>query len=162
MNLFELVLKQMRQRALSSWLTLLSVVLGVSLATAVLILYRGGGSLFGQTEYGYDILIGPPKGSPLQLVMNTVYQIDVSPGVVPYQVYEDMLTKYRRNVKIAVPYAVGDSYKNHRIVGTLPKLFGFDDEGKPIDADKVLEYKIGKRYEFAQGKVFASNRFEAV
>ena len=83
MNLFELVFKQMRQRALSTWLTLLSVLLGVGLATAVIILYRGGGALFGQTEYGYDIILGPPKGSPLQLVMNTVYMIDQSPGVLP-------------------------------------------------------------------------------
>ena len=32
MNIFQLVLKQMRQRALSTWLTLLSVTLGVGLA----------------------------------------------------------------------------------------------------------------------------------
>ena len=42
MNLFQLILKQMRQRALSTWLTLLSVLLGVGLATAVLLVYRGG------------------------------------------------------------------------------------------------------------------------
>ena len=40
MNLFQLVFKQMRQRALSTWLTLLSVVIGVALAIAVLILQR--------------------------------------------------------------------------------------------------------------------------
>ena len=32
MNLLQLVLKQMRQRALGTWLTLLSVLLGVALA----------------------------------------------------------------------------------------------------------------------------------
>ena len=31
MNLFQLTFKQMRQRALSTWLTLLSVLLGVAL-----------------------------------------------------------------------------------------------------------------------------------
>ncbi len=47
MNLFQLVLKQMRQRSLSTWLTLLSVLLGVALAVAIMILRReaGGGSL---------------------------------------------------------------------------------------------------------------------
>lgn len=161
MNLFQLILKQMRQRALSTWLTLLSVLLGVGLATAVLLIYRGGGEIFGQTSYGYDILIGPPKGSPLQVVMNTVYQIDESPGVIPYAVYEDIL-KDRADVKIAVPYAVGDSYKNHRIVGTLPKLFGVGDDGQPLPPDRVLEYKFGKRYKVAQGRVFAPDKFEAV
>jgi putative ABC transport system permease protein len=151
----------MRQRALSTWLTLLSVLLGVGLATAVMILYRGGGALFGQTEFGYDVLVGPPKGSALQLVMNTIYQIDESSGVVPYAVYEDLL-KNRANVKIAVPYAVGDTYKNHRIIGTATKLFGVDDEGNPLPPERVLEYKTGRRYSVRQGHVFHPLKFEAV
>src|SRR5205085_1314444 len=115
MNLFQLVTKQMRQRSLSTWLTLLSVLLGVALAVAIMILRREGQSLFAQTDYGYDILIGPPKGSPLQLTLNTVYHIDVSPGVIPYELYEDMARKtpppkgrpdYRRYVKLAIPFMV--------------------------------------------------------
>src|SRR6476620_9778066 len=90
MNLLQLVIKQMRQRALSTWLTLLSVLLGVSLAVAIMILRREGQNLFAQTDFGYDVLVGPPKGSPLQLTLNTVYHMDVSPGVVPYAVFADM------------------------------------------------------------------------
>src|SRR4028119_2100452 len=105
MDLFQLILKQMRQRALGTWLTLLSVLLGVALATAVMLVRRESGQLvgqtrdgyegiavglgaavaaavmlgrreseqlFGQTEYGYDVIVGP-KGSKLQLVLNSVY-----------------------------------------------------------------------------------------
>src|SRR5438094_8582839 len=138
MNIFQLVLKQMRQRSLSTALTLLSVLLGVSLAVSIMILRREGKNLFGQTDYGYDILIGPPKGSPLQLTLNTVYHMDVSPGVIPYSIYEDMARKtppppgrpdYRRYVRIVVPFMVGDSYMGRRIVGTSPEMFGFDDIG---------------------------------
>src|SRR5213083_497359 len=93
MNLFQLVTKQMRQRALSTWLTLLSVLLGVSLAVAIMILRREGQNLFAQKDFGYDIIVGPPKGSPLQLTLNTIYHIDVSPGVIPYSIYEDMARK---------------------------------------------------------------------
>src|SRR6202020_958457 len=93
MNLFQLVSKQMRQRALSTWLTLLSIMLGVALAVAIMILRREGANLFGQTDFGYDVLIGPPKGSPLQLTLNTAYHMDVSPGVIPYQIYKDMARK---------------------------------------------------------------------
>jgi putative ABC transport system permease protein len=161
MNLFQLVFKQMRQRSLSTWLTLLSVLLGVALAVSVMIIYRQGGDLFVQKNYGYEIIIGAPKGSPLQLVLNTVYQIDVSPGNVPYSVYEDVI-KNRPLVKIAVPYAVGDSYMGYRIIGTLPKLFGVDDQGNRLEPEKVLEYQQGKRYELAAGKVFHPEKFEAV
>jgi putative ABC transport system permease protein len=88
MGTFELILKQMRQRALGTWLTLLSVLLGVALAISILLLRDAGAALFGQTAYGYDVLVGIGKGSATQLVMNTVYHIDKSPGNVPYWVYE--------------------------------------------------------------------------
>src|SRR5262249_18572761 len=106
MNLLQLVLKQMRQRALSTWLTMLSIVLGVGLGSAVMILQRGAGKLFGQTDYGYDVLVGA-KGSPLQLTLNTVYQLDKSPGNIPYSLYEQMMRerKYQSMIKIAVPTA---------------------------------------------------------
>ena len=161
MGLFQLVLKQMRQRALGTWLTTVSILLSVALWTAVYITYRESGKVFGQTEYGYDVIVGP-KGSKLQLVLNTVYHLDVSPGNVPYSVYEGLANPGNRFVRSAVPYGVGDTYKGHRIVGTLPKLFGVDDEGKPLAADRTFEYRPGQRYEMAQGRAFHPEKFEAV
>jgi putative ABC transport system permease protein len=162
MNPFQLVLKNMRQRALSTWLTLLSVMLGVALATEIMILRSQAGALFGQTDYGYEVIIGK-AGSGTQLVLNTVYHLDKSPGNIPYSLYEDMIRKYRSDVRIAVPYVVGDTYKGkYRIVGTAPKLFGVGDDGEALPADHVLEYRPGHHYELADGHVFASEKFEAV
>lgn len=163
MSFFQLVLKQMRQRALSTWLTMLSVLLGVALGSAIMILQRGAGKLFGQTDYGYDVIVGP-KGSDLQLTVNTVYQLDKSPGNIPYSLYEQLLSdrRYRSDVRLAVPTAVGDSYKGQRIVATLPKLFGYDDQGNKLPGEKVMEYRPGKRYEIGPGNIFSPNRFEAV
>jgi putative ABC transport system permease protein len=134
MGTLQLIIKQMRQRALGSWLTLLSVLLGVALAISILLLRDAGQALFGQTEYGYDVMVGVGKGSPTQLVMNTVYHIDKSPGNMPYWVYEQLNAKERppkgskefdihHRVKLAVPTAVGDVYKGRPIIGTLPKMF---------------------------------------
>jgi putative ABC transport system permease protein len=165
MNLFQLVLKQMRQRALGTWLTLMSVMLGVALAVAIMILRRESGSLFGQKEYGYDVIIGK-KGSATQLVMNTVYHLDVSPGNIPYSLYEDMKTKpqYRQYAKLAVPYMVGDSYQGrYPIVGTSPSMFGFDDDGNKLPPEKVLEFRPDQRYEITDGgRDFLPHKFEAV
>ena len=163
MNLMQLVLKQMRQRALGTWLTLLSVVLGVGLGVSILILRREARQLFGQSEYGYDVLVGN-KRSPLQLVLNTVYQIDRSPGNIPYSLYDTMMQnpQYRRMIKIAVPFAVGDSYQNHRIVATLPKMFGIDEKGDPLPAEKCMEYRPARRYELSEGRVFHPEKFEAL
>jgi putative ABC transport system permease protein len=163
MNFLQIVLKQMRQRALSTGLTILSVLLGVALVVGIMILRRGADNLFGQTDYGYDVLVGA-KGSPLQLVLNAIYHIDRSPGNIPYSLYDDFLhsPQYRSAVRIAVPYVVGDSYKGLRIVGTLPKLFGLDEQGQPLPPEKVLEYRPGQRYAMAQGRVFAEDKFEAI
>ncbi len=160
MNLFQLVFKQMRQRALGTWLTLLSVVLGVALAVAVLLIRNGGAALFGQTDYGYDLIVG--KGSPIQLVLNTVYHIDQSPGNVPYSLYEQ-LNKDRRQVKQAIPIAVGDTYKNRRIIGTVPQMFGFTPGGNPVEkVEDAFNYRPGKRFAFAEGTVFHPRKFEAI
>jgi putative ABC transport system permease protein len=164
MNLFSLVIKQMRQRALGTWLTLLSVMLGVALAISIMILYREAGTLFGQSDYGYDVILGK-KGSSTQLVMNSVYMLDRSPGNLPYSLYEDMIRnpQYHSLVRIAVPYVVGDSYQGkYRIVGTTPSLFGFDDDGKPLPPEKVLEYRPDHRYQIAAGHDFGPEKFEAI
>lgn len=168
MNLFQLILKQIRQRSLSTALTIFSIALGVGLAIAILILQRESGSLFGQTDYGYEVLAGV-KGSGLQLTVNTVYRIDRSPGNIKYEVYEKLLKDrlYRQDVRVAVPQCVGDSYKGRPIVGTTPQFFGYDDAGQRVEVkegepSKRFEYRPGRSFEFAQGTVFREDRFEAV
>ncbi len=192
MNLFQLVLKQMRQRALSTWLTLLSVMLGVALAIAILVLQRESEAMFAQSDFGYDVVIGA-KGSPLQLVLNSVYHIDQSPGSIPYSLYTNWFGpegELARYASVAVPIAVGDNYEGYRIVGTPPQMFGFDDEGQPLEgydarghrlpgyqnpkldspqrdpdrptAAPVLEYRQGRKFTLAEGRMYHGQKFEAV
>jgi putative ABC transport system permease protein len=161
MNFFQLVFKQMRQRSLSTWLTLLSVMLGVGLAIAIMILRREGEKLFGQSDYGYDLVIGA-KGSKLQLVLNTVYHLDVSPGNIPYAMYTELSRAGHPLVRSALPFAVGDMFQGYRIVATSPQVFPIDYEGKPIDANHVFEYRLGQVYAFAEGRPFHPRKFEAV
>ena len=61
-----------------------------------------------------------------------------------------------------MPFAVGDSYKGLPIVGTLPKFFGVDDQGKPLPADEVMAYRPDETYQFAEGRPFRDSTFEAV
>jgi putative ABC transport system permease protein len=106
-------------------------------------------------------------------VLNTIYHLDVSPGNIPYSLYEDLSTgrqlsedgkknPFRGMVAWAVPYAVGDSYQGRRIVATSPQLFGVDDQGHALPADRVPEYRKGRSYRFAAGRAFSPDRFEAV
>jgi putative ABC transport system permease protein len=163
MNLFQLIFKQMRQRSLSTWLTLLSVLLGVGLASSIMLLSREGRSIFVQSEYGFDVVIGA-KGSRLQLILNSVYHMDQSPGNIPYSVYEDLVTRdpFRRQVRWAVPFAVGDSYRGHRVVATLPAILGLDEQGNELPLERSFQIRPGQRMQLAEGRVFHPQKFEAV
>ncbi len=70
---------------------------------------------------------------------------------------------YYKYVKIAVPTVVGDTLNGqYRIVGTLPKLFGYDDRGNPLPPDEVMDYRPDQKLEIAEGRVFAGSKFEAI
>jgi putative ABC transport system permease protein len=163
-NLFRLIAKQMRQRALSTWLTLFSVTLGVALAIALIVFGREGGKLFGQTEYGYDLIVGA-KGSKLQLVLNAVYNLDQPPGTVTWDVYQSLRDprQHGRFVRWAVPVAATDSYESFPVVATLPSLLGYDEEGdQPLPEGQRFEYRAGRELLLAQGRPFHGQKFEAV
>lgn len=182
MNTFQIILKNMRQRALSTTLTILSVLLGVAIAIGILILQREGDAMFGQTDFGYELILGPATGSPMTTTLNSVYHLDQSAGVLPYSVYEDLVRKrdeptppgrsnYLQYVKSAVPIVVGDSVNGRRVVGTTPQMFGVNDDGSPIApgtdndgnaVDNRFQYRKGRAYELAEGRVFGARKFEAV
>ncbi len=160
MNIFQLTLKQMRQRALSTWLTFLSVTLGVALAIAILLLYREGDRLFAQADFGYDIIVGSKTGGRLNIVLNAVYQMGTPGAMINYGVYEEL--QKNRAVQWAVPWAVGDNYLGHRVIGTSAAILGLDDQLKPLPSMKAFEYRAGRRFELAQGECFHPMKFQAV
>lgn len=160
MNLLQLTFKQMRQRALATWLTFLSVTLGVALAIAILLLYREGDKLFTQTEFGFDVVVGAKTGGNLNNVLNAVYQMGGAPVTIGYDVYQDLLAD--DSVRWAVPWAVGDNYEGFRVIGTSPAILGLDETGQPLPSDKTFEYRIGRAFQLAAGRPFHPRKFEAV
>ena len=139
MNLMKIVMKNMRQRALATWLTGTSVALGVALAIAIILIKQGVQQRFEQGTVGYEMVVGA-KGSPLQLVLNTVYNLDISPGNISWKLFEQLRADPR--VKLAVPFSVGDNFHGFRIVGTTDAFF------------KDFEFEPGHKPELAAGRVF--------
>lgn len=121
MNTFSLILKNMRQRALSSVLTILSVALGVALAIAVIIVHREGDKLFVQSDFGYNLIVGP-KGDELRLVLNTSYGLGAAQSSIAWSVYEDLFRNQRQFVRSAIPFLVGDTWQNKRIIATSNRI----------------------------------------
>ena len=84
MSLWAIAIKSVRQRALASALTSLSVALGVMLMIVVLVANGMVERMFVQTATGYDLIVGP-KGSQLELVLTSIYRIGVAgePAALP-------------------------------------------------------------------------------
>lgn len=146
MSIFKIVWKNIKQRSLASVLTMFSIMLGIALVVSILILKQESHDAFSQTATGYEIIVGP-KGSSLQLTLNTIYQIGVPIQNMPYDTYTKL--KDDKRVKLAIPYVLGDNFKNHRLIGTTPEVFS------------DFTYQKGKKYSFREGKPFTKD-FEAV
>jgi putative ABC transport system permease protein len=115
MTALRLVLAQLRRRPLQTALGVVLLALGIATLVFVVLVQS---QLTRQLEHdarNVDLVVGA-KGSPLQLVLSAVYQVDVPTGNVPLATLE--LLRGNRLVKQAVPLAMGDSYRGFRIVGT--------------------------------------------
>ncbi|MEM9084573.1 MAG: FtsX-like permease family protein [Pseudomonadota bacterium] len=113
--MISLALAYLRDRPLT---TLLNVVLlAISVAMLVLLLQLGAqaNDRFERDAKGIDLVVGA-KGSPLQLILSSVFHVDQPTGNVPFS----SLGLLRRDpaVSRAVPLALGDNFRGYRIVGT--------------------------------------------
>lgn len=146
MNTLTIARYNMRQRALSTGLTMFLVAVGVALVSAIWIINREVQHGFGRGVAGRFHLVVGPKGSPLQLVLNAVFHMDKPVGNLSYAVFES-LQKDRR-VKLAIPMALGDNFQGFHIVGTTSEFIS------------RFEYQQGRTFGI-RGRAFKDD-FEAV
>ena len=148
MTLPLIVFKSLRQHALSTIVTALSIALAGGLLMSVWTVKEQSQATFTGVNEGFDAVLGA-RGSKLQLVLNAIFHLEASPGNLAWQDYLDI--KKDPNVELAIPIAVGDNYLGYRLVGTLPELF------------EKAEYAPGKHYEVEPGgNFFDVERREAV
>ena len=133
-------------RWLVTLLTLIGIAVGVALVCAVLALRHESERALSRDAGLYDLVSGG-KGSPLQLVLSSVYHLDSPTGNLPYSDFQ----RFQRDPRVlwSAPVGLGDNYSGYRIVGTEAQFFDLPNrEGHPF-------------FEFAHGRVF-EDRFEVV
>lgn len=140
MNAISLALASIRSRPLHAALCAASAAAGIALLCAVFLFSQGVAAGFARNAKGIDIIAGT-KGSPLQLVLSSIYHADIPAGNIEMKDYEAL--KRNPRIRQAIPLALGDNYKGFRMVGTTP--------------DYLDLYKAA----FADGAVFAAP-FETV
>jgi len=157
MTLLGIAWRNIRQRLLTSLLTALSLALGVALVVATLV--TGGivkQAFDSGSGLGYNMIVGA-KGSPLQLVLNSVYLISKPIENVSWDFYQQFLPAARRadgvdgtfaaSTNVAVPICMGDYYRGYRVVGTNADYF-----------DR-LTVGGGRPFAFQSGRNFRDDEF---
>jgi putative ABC transport system permease protein len=159
MTLLGIAWRNIRQRRLTSGLTALSLALGVALVVATLVTagivkraFASGAGL------GYNMIVGA-KGSPLQLVLNSVYLISRPIENIGWDFYEEFLPaagrgdgragRFAGSVQTAVPICMGDYFRGYRVVGTNAAYFDRLTTGD------------GEPFRFAAGANFRDDDFFA-
>ncbi len=117
MNLFKISVAYLKKRKLNTLLNIVLLTLGVGTIVILLLFNRQFEDRITRNAAGIDAVVGA-KGSPLQLILSSVYHLDVPTGNMPLSQLTPLLMN--RAVKSAIPLALGDSYKGFRIVGTTP------------------------------------------
>ena len=146
--LFRIVRKSLRQHALSTWITSISIALAGGLLLSIWVVKEQARATFTQIDGGFDAVLGA-RSSKLQLVLNAIFHLEASPANIEWSDYEEI----RKNpaVALAVPIAMGDNYRGYRVVGTLTNLF------------TESEYAPGRKYSVRKpGRIFDQSLREAV
>ncbi len=110
-----LALAYLRDRPLTTILNIL--LLAISVAMLVLLLQFGSQfeKRFEKDAEGVDLVVGA-KGSPLQLILSSVFHIDQPTGNIPLSSLE--LLRGDPATGRVIPLALGDNFNGYRIVGT--------------------------------------------
>ena len=152
MSLLHLAWRNLVHRPLALVLSLLLFALGTGLIALLLLMQRQLQENFENNLAGVDLVVGA-KGSPLQLILSSMYHVDSPTGNISLKEARPFLNPANPLIETAVPLSLGDSYGGYRIVGTTPdflKLYHTDvAEGRAWEAN--MEVTLGAAVAQATG-----------
>lgn len=139
MNLFALALKSLKNRRLSTSLTVLSVALSVGLLLSIEKARRAAEDGFTGALSQVDLVVGARSG-PVQLILYTVFNVGNATHNVSWESYK----KWSEHPAVdwTIPYSLGDSHRGFRVVATTADFF------------ERYRFRGEGRVEFAQGTPF--------
>ena len=148
MNIFKLSIKNIFNKPLSSTISLALLILGIGIISLLLQLNSLIKDQMDNNLKGIDMVVGA-KGSPLQLILSSVYHIDSPTGNISLGEAEKI--SKNRMVGSSIKLLYGDNYKGYRIVGTEKKFIELYKakikEGKEWDSsyEVIVGYKVHKK-----------------
>tara|TARA_B100000900_G_scaffold231220_1_gene196355 strand:- start:16934 stop:18205 length:1272 start_codon:yes stop_codon:yes gene_type:complete len=144
MNISRLAFTNILSKPTTTLLSLLLMSLGVGIISILLIINNHIDKQLDNNLRSIDMVVGA-KGSPLQLILSSVYHLDKPTGNISYKEAKSL----NKNVLVdfTIPLSYGDTYKGYRIVGTNEKYFDLYN----------LELSQGKIWERSMQAVLGSS-----
>jgi putative ABC transport system permease protein len=149
MNVFSISWQSLKANKLTAILNVLLITFGTGILTVLLLVSYQINDKLENNSKDIDLVVGA-KGSPLQLILSSIFYIDFPTGNIALTDAESLAKSPM--VKSATPLALGDNYSGFRIVGTdsnYIRLYG-------------LELKTGRFWksdlEVTVGSTVAQNR----
>ena len=121
MRLDQLVARNLYRHRVGSGLTALNVALGALLVSVVLLLRSATAERIPRRRAAATRWSSAPPGSGLELVLDTIFHRGQSAGLLDFDVFEEL--ERNASTQLAVPYAVGDTFRGYRVVGTTEAFF---------------------------------------
>jgi putative ABC transport system permease protein len=142
-----LAAKSLRNRLLTTTLTIASIALSVTLLVGVENVRVGMRESFSQTISQTDLIVGA-RGGTIQLLLYSVFGM----GSPTHNLSWDSYERIREHPAVAwtIPYSLGDSHRGYRVIGTTDDFY------------EHYRYREGRRIELAAGQPPAAEREVAI
>ena len=162
MNIFKLSFKNIFHKPVGTILSIVLLTLAVGIISILIHVNASIENQMNNNLKGIDMVVGA-KGSPLQLILSSVYHVDSPTGNISLA-DANSITR-NRMVKNSTKLSFGDNYKGFKIVGTeknFLELYKCDVEDgriwkKSLEAvvgnkvAEILELKIGDEFTSSHG-----------
>ncbi|MDR2526985.1 MAG: ABC transporter permease, partial [Rickettsiales bacterium] len=159
-NLFNLIWANIIFKPLSSFFNVLLLAVGASIIIALLHFNEQIKYHFTKDLQGIDLVVSA-KGSPLQIILSSVFHLDIPTGNIPLSDVEKL--KKNNLIKKIIPLALGDNYNGYRIVGTSDEYVKhYNAELKDgnlwnKNMQVVLGYDVAQRTKLGIGQTFVGS-----
>ncbi|MEA4845926.1 MAG: FtsX-like permease family protein [Clostridiaceae bacterium] len=118
--LFRIAWRDLQQKPLQHTLAVTVATAAIGLSLVVILMAASVQQGMINASMPFDMIVGA-KGSPTQLIFNTIFLQDTPIGNIPASIHERLLNDER--AKKVIPFAFGDNYSGYRIVGTTEDIF---------------------------------------
>ncbi len=137
MLLVQLAWQSLKNRRITTGLTVLSIALSVALLLGVEALQKSARESFSSTISQTDLIAGA-RGGSLQLLLYTVFRIGQATNNIKWETYQE----WSKHPAIAwtIPYSLGDSHRGFRVVGTNESFY------------ERYRFRRNRQVSFAQGR----------